>query len=107
MKDATYWRAQLVDGTIITGGQRHKYPTQATVEMVPAEAIKVFAIAHNTYTDQYYAPWDKWYLNRIESIPEYPLQYRMQDQSILTVNQDPETRVLILTQDYSETGLSM
>lgn len=107
MKQATYWQAQLVDGTVIRGGQRHTYPNQYVVENVPAEAIKVFAIAHNTYSDQYYAPWDKWYLARVEADPNYPMIYQMADQSILTVNQDPETKVLILSQDYSGTGLGM
>jgi hypothetical protein len=104
-KQATYWQAQLVDGTVMRGGQRHYYPNQPIVEMVPAEAIKVFAIAHNTFTDQYYQPWDQWYLNRVASTPTYPMVYRMADGSILTVNQDSITGVLKLTQDYSQTAI--
>lgn len=106
-KQATYWQAQLVDGTVMRGGQRHLYPNQPVVESVPAEAIKVFAIAHNTYSDQYYAPWNKWYINRIESAVVYPLVYQMADKSILTINQDHTTNALILAQDYSETGLAI
>lgn len=106
-KQATYWQAQLVDGTVMRGGQRHNSPNQPVVESVPAEAIKVFAIAHNTYSDQYYAPWNKWYINRIESPVVYPMVYQMADKSILTINQDADTNVLILSQDYSGTGLAI
>jgi hypothetical protein len=100
MKQATYWYAQLVDGTKIQGGQQHLYPNQPNVSIVPSQAIRIFCIAHNTYTDQYYQPWDQWYIARIETKVTYPLLYQLSDGSVLKVNQDPKTKLLILTQDY-------
>lgn len=100
MKQATYWYAQLVDGTKIQGGQQHIYPTQPNVAVVPVEALRIFCIAHNTFTDQYYQPWDQWYISRVATKVVYPLVYQLQDGSILTVNQDVKTGLLILTQDY-------
>jgi hypothetical protein len=100
MKQATYWYAQLVDGSKMRGGQQQVYPNDANVGVVPVEALKVFSIVHNTFSDQYYQPWDKWYINRVDTIVSYPLQYQMQDGSILTINKDKATNLLILIQEY-------
>lgn len=99
MKQATSWYAQLVDGTKITGGQQHRFPTDANVNVIPIQALKVFSIGHNTYSDQYYKPWNKWYLSRIETEVTYPLEeYVLADGTILTVDWDYEQQQIKLTQ---------
>lgn len=102
MKQATYWYAQLVDGSKIQGGQQHIYPNQPNIAVVPMQTLKIFSVVHNTYSDQYYQPWDQWYIARVAQEVQYPLVYQMSDGSILTINQDLETGLLVMTQDYGE-----
>ncbi|MBW3113482.1 hypothetical protein KYJ26_16635 [Bacillus sp. MCCB 382] len=85
------------------GGQRLSSPNQPGAELIPVETLKIFSIAHNTYVDTYYQPWDQWYINRIATAQDglYPLTYRMSDGSILTVNMDEETGLLDLSQEYN------
>lgn len=96
---ATKWQAQLTDGTKMEGGQ--PYSWDVNVSAVPVDQIKVFTIAHNTFAHTYYAPTQTWYKDG-KPWPSpgyaYPTQHQLQDGSILTVDLDPVTGLLVLTQ---------
>jgi inorganic pyrophosphatase len=100
MKQATYWYAQLYDGTKMSGGRSHRYETDLNINAVPVEQLKVLSMVHNTYTDTYYAPWDTWYHDGKPFEFLYPSQYQMQDGSVVTIDFDDETGYLVLTQTY-------
>jgi len=97
---ATQWSAQLTDGTKLRGGQTNLFPDDLNVSAVPTDQIKVFTISHNTFSDTYYRPLNRWYHNGIVMTFNYPTEYIMQDGSLLTVDFDPNTSLLILTQVY-------
>lgn len=100
MNQATYWYAQLYDGTKLRGGQRQKYENDLNINAVPVEQLKILSLVHNTYTDTYYAPWKTWYHNGKPFEFMYPSQYRMEDGSVVTIDLDSETGLLKLDQAY-------
>lgn len=100
MKQATYWYAQLTDGTKLRGGQQHKYENDLNINAVPIELLKILSLVHNTYTDTYYQPWDTWYTDGKPVQYLYPTEYTMQDGSIVTLDIDHENQTLKLTQVY-------
>lgn len=83
---ATKWTAQLTDGTKLRGGQSNLYPDDLNVSAVPVSQIKVFTIAHNTFSDTYYKALDTWYHNGVPVAANYPRDYIMGDGSLLTVD---------------------
>jgi len=95
---ATKWTAQLTDGTKMRGGQTNLYPDDLNVSAVPTSQIKVFTIAHNTFSDTYYKALNTWYHNGVAMIYNYPNEYIMGDGSLLTVNFN--NGLLVLTQVY-------
>lgn len=99
-QQATYWQAQLNDGTRMRGGQRHLFSDDLNVAAVPVELIKTFTIAHNTYCYTYYAPYKIWYKDG-KAVPfTYPAEFTMGDGSLLIVDKDAATNYLKLTQNY-------
>jgi hypothetical protein len=101
---ATCWMAQLTDGTKLRGGQTNLFNTDVNVSAVPVNALKVFSVSHNTFTDTYFAPWNKWFHDGKpwQGDYPYPQQYLMQDGSTLTVDYDNEAGHLVLTQVYPQ-----
>jgi hypothetical protein len=98
-EQATMWQAQLTDGSKLRGGQTNLFPDDLNVSAVPVEQIKVFTIAHNTFSDTYYAPTRTWYKNgKPWTDRTATVEYLMQDGSLLTVTQ--LTGGLSLTQQY-------
>lgn len=98
MTEATYWQAQLTDGTKMRGGQTNLFPDDLNVSAVPVEQIKVFSICHNTFTDTYYAPAKTWYKNgKPWTGRPQTVEYVMQDGSVLSVTQQ-SNGLLALTQ---------
>lgn len=92
---ATKWLAQLSDGSKMTGGQN--MTTDVNVSAVPIDQIKVFTVAHNTFSHTYYAPTKTWYKDgKVWTDYPYPQEYTLADGSVLTV--DTENGLLKLTQ---------
>ena len=99
-QQATFWQAQLNDGTRMRGGQRNLFLDDLNVAAVPVDIMKTFTIAHNTYCFTYFAPLNTWYKDGKVSTFSYPAEFAMQDGSILIVNKDDTTNLLKLTQNY-------
>lgn len=97
---ATYWQAQLNDGTRMRGGQRNLFYDDLNVEAVPIDIMKTFTIAHNLYCYTYFAPLKTWYKDGKVVPFTYPAEFTMADGSILIVDKDATTSLLKLTQNY-------
>lgn len=87
MVQATMWQAQLTDGSKLRGGQTNFFASDVNVSAVPLDQVRVFTIAHNTFSDTLYVPTGVWYKNGKPwtTRPEI-VEYTLQDGSILTVD---------------------
>lgn len=95
---ATFWQAQMKDGTIIRGGKDDSY-AGARISAVDPAKLKMLEIAHNTYGDKYYAPYNRWYHCEekcVVTTPTYPLQYSMLCGRIVVIDYDAMTGLLKL-----------
>jgi hypothetical protein len=102
-QQATLWRAQYTDKSTVQGGQ---YPTDPNVSVVDTSRLISFQIVHNTYRDMYYVPRTQWYHDTTPIDVVYPLEYVLQDGSLLTINRDDETGHLVLTQTFDSTTIT-
>jgi inorganic pyrophosphatase len=100
MIQATYWQAQLNDGTKMRGGQTNLRETDTNVAAVPIDQIKVFTVTHNTFAWSYFAPTKTWYKDGKPATLVYPTEFIMQDGSVVTIDKDVATGLLKLTQAY-------
>lgn len=97
---ATYWQAQLTDGSKLRGGQQNLFIYDVNVSAVPIDQMKLFSVVHNTYTWTYYVPTKTWYKDGKSAPFAYPAEFIMGDGSLLTVNKNVSTDLLELTQIY-------
>lgn len=93
---ATKWKAQLKDRSILTGGGG--YAWDVNVSAVQVDQIALFSVIHNEWTYTYYAPLNQWYKDGKPVNFTYPTQFRMADGSILTVDWNASTQRLALSQ---------
>jgi len=68
------------------GGQTGLFPDDLNVESVPLDQIKVFTVAHNTFSHTYFVPLNTWYNNGQPITFDYPQEYILQDGSVLTID---------------------
>jgi hypothetical protein len=97
--EGTYWQAQLADGTKMQGGSG--FVGDVNVGAVPIDRMRVFTVAHNTYSHTYYAPTKTWYKDGkpwVTPAYEYPTTYTLKDGTSLTVGFDAVTKLLDLSQ---------
>lgn len=88
----------MKDGTIIRGGLNDSY-AGANISAVDPSKLKLLEIISNTYTDKYYSPYKRWYHcvgTCVVFTPTYPLQYSMEGGSIVLIDYDTVTGLLVL-----------
>lgn len=74
------------------------FDSHVNVSAVPLDQLKMFTIAHNTFSHSFYVPIKQWYKDgvRWNNYP-YPQPYELPDGTTLTVEADANGN-LVLTQ---------